>query len=564
MEFGIFSLPDPGAAVDGAALNAWVAAFEGIWKLALEAGGTPASKRGRAAPWWTRECQNSWKEFKKAKRTAIREENPVFGPSSEEKAYYTTVRQAKRDYWRNAIDSISNDKGLWDLVGWHKKGPRLRAPPLVHEGETISDPMEKAKCLQKAVLGRFSEENDLEIDPLEEWNQEEAKITWDTEVTLEEAQKSCIGVQSKAPGVDGITVRLLKASWAAVGKPIQRLFQRCLELSHFPAPWKRAEVAIMPKLGKKDLTSVRSWRPIALLSCLGKGLERLFGRRIAWAALQNGILSPTHGGALPKRSATDLICALMHEIDLALDEGKAVTIVTSDVQGAFDALLPKRLLKEMRKLGFDIKLLRFVGSFLEGRQARVRLESATTDFCTLGCGTPQGSPVSPVLYMLYLAALVKAGRSGRFAYADDILNWKASSTLQQNVDALQATMEEIYKKGESNKITFVPEKTEIIYITRKRTECNPAVSFANRTITPVPITDSGTKVSKIPGLRWLGYWFNRKNSGRRYVEEKNAKTMGVARHLRGLAGVKFGPPAAALRKAITVCVLPVVSYATEA
>jgi len=55
VEFGIFLLPDPGAAVDGAALNAWVAAFEGIWKLALKAGGIPASKRGRAAPWWTRE-----------------------------------------------------------------------------------------------------------------------------------------------------------------------------------------------------------------------------------------------------------------------------------------------------------------------------------------------------------------------------------------------------------------------------------------------------------------------------------------------------------------------------
>jgi hypothetical protein len=46
------------------------------------------------------------------------------------------------------------------------------------------------------------------------------------------------------------------------------------------------------KAGKRDWRLPRSWRPIALLSCIGKGLERIVARRIAWTAMTYKILSP--------------------------------------------------------------------------------------------------------------------------------------------------------------------------------------------------------------------------------------------------------------------------------
>lgn len=412
---------------------------------------------------------------------------------------------------------------------------------MIHNGISIHDPITKAETLQKEVLGRFSKDDDLTEDPLDGWVQQEAKIQWDTAVSAEEAEKSCIGVQSTSPGTDGITVRLLTACWTVLSEPVRKLYQRCLELSWYPRPWKRAEVVMLPKAGKRDKTNIRSWRPIALLSCLGKGLERIFGRRIAWAALQHGILSPTHGGALPRRSATDLICALTQNIEMALAEGKAVTIVTSDVQGAFDALLPKRLIKEMRAMGFDIRLLRLVDHFLADRQARIRLEAATTEYSSLECGTPQGSPASPVLYMVYLAVLVKAGGRWRFAYADDILNWRASPSVRQNVEELQNAMGEMYRSGAEHKITFAPEKTEMIHITRSRTEKDVAMQINDKTIQPITTVPDTSAISAVPGLRWLGFWFDKRLSGRRRVDERSTKAMVVARDLRSLAGVKHGP-----------------------
>ncbi|HQT72233.1 MAG TPA: reverse transcriptase domain-containing protein, partial [Thiobacillus sp.] len=92
--------------------------------------------------------------------------------------------------------------------------------------------------------------------------------------------------------------------------------------------FKEAEVVMIEKPGKRDLSKTRAWRPISLLSCLGKGLERLIARRLAWASIRYGILHPQQIGALPKRSAVDLVAALVHDIETALANGQVATLVT--------------------------------------------------------------------------------------------------------------------------------------------------------------------------------------------------------------------------------------------
>jgi hypothetical protein len=56
------------------------------------------------------------------------------------------------------------------------------------------------------------------------------------------------------------------------------------------------------------------------------------------------VLSGQHRGALPKRLAIDLVASFIYNIEKAIAKGQQVTMVTLDVQGAFDALLANRLL----------------------------------------------------------------------------------------------------------------------------------------------------------------------------------------------------------------------------
>lgn len=143
------------------------------------------------------------------------------------------------------------------------------------------------------------------------------------------------------------------------------LYQGCLEVGYYPKAFRIAEVSIILK-ASKDPSSVRAYRLIALLSCLGKGLERLVTRRMSYLAVRQKILSPQHFGALPKRSALDLVACTTHDIELALRKGKEASMLIIDVQGAFDAVLPNRLVKRLREQGWLTQLVRWVRHFVTG------------------------------------------------------------------------------------------------------------------------------------------------------------------------------------------------------
>jgi hypothetical protein len=76
--------------------------------------------------------------------------------------------------------------------------------------------------------------------------------------------------------------------------------------------------------------------------------------------MARNILSPQHGGALPKRSAIDLVALFTYNVEHAWATGKQVTMITIDVQGAFDALLKNRLLQRIGKQGWPAAALSFI------------------------------------------------------------------------------------------------------------------------------------------------------------------------------------------------------------
>lgn len=198
-------------------------------------------------------------------------------------------------------------------------------------------------------LYRFTADQDIE-HPWEPLRQQPELIPWD-EVTIAEAETHCVKTANNTPGTDGLTVRLLNAAWPEIGEVIAKLYEGCLRQGYHPHAFRTAEVAITPKTGR-DPSTARAYRPIALLSCLGKGLERLVAKRMSVLTVTCKLLSPQHFGALLKRSALDLAACITHDIEQALQQGRAAAFLTIDVQGAFDAVLPSRLVRRLREQGW--------------------------------------------------------------------------------------------------------------------------------------------------------------------------------------------------------------------
>ncbi|KAF7134039.1 hypothetical protein CNMCM5793_005619 [Aspergillus hiratsukae] len=430
--------------------------------------GKPDRGQGAAASWWSPECTAAHQAWVSARHNI----NPTaFGALRH--SFQDIIRKAKRAYWKHIIDGVKDDKDLYNVLSWHKLTPSLKAPP---------------SALRAAVLGRFNEADDLDEDPLNDWTGT-GHLPWDTAVSIEEVEKNTIGVTRTSPGTDRVTVRLLKACWIHIRDALHALYNRCLALCHFPSSWKLAEVAMLPKVGNKDKTSVCSWRPIALLSCISEGLERIVARGISWTALTHGILSPQHGGALPRRSAMDLVAAFTHDVEAALAQGKVVTLVTMDV-GCFRR--PPQTAAPSAK-------------------ARVRLEKATTPSYPVQCGTPQGSPLSPILYLLYLTELLLQDTKRRFGYADDMALYQISDTLEENAEHMAKDVQSILNWGATNKVAFAPDKLQAIHFSWKRNLTNPPIIVNDTlTINPIPPAEQG---GQQPALRWLGVYLTRRLAG---------------------------------------------------
>ena len=199
-------------------------------------------------------------------------------------------------------------------------------------------------------------------------------------------------------------------------------------------------------------------------------------------------------------------------------------------------------------------------SFLTDRRVQVRLGQVTTPSYSVACGTPQGSPLSPILYTLYLAELLSMDTERRFGYADDICLYRASHSMDDNVELLASDLRQIRAWGEANKVTFAPEKQEMIHLTRQRSNYAPPC-VVDEQLTIHPILPGGEHSQ--PALRWLGVWFDRRLTFRRHVATRAAKAAKVAYHIRSLARTTYGLPASSLRKATIACVYPSLLYGSE-
>lgn len=509
-------------------------------------GRAPAVGRGRTAPWWNNECKRLHTNYRIAKNTSGNVELT-------RREFRAAVKSAKREYWTQQVEAAESETQVFKLMRWAKPKPAKDPPPLqVSPNQWVSDPLQRTIALRDSLLARFNAGNDINT-----WEDGQLDyIPWDGQVTLEDVTAATIGCKETAPGHDKITVRLLKACWRTIGSHIRDLFQACLDLEYFPTPFKVAEVVLLPKTGR-DLTSPKGWRPISLLSSLGKGLERLVAKRMSWLAIKYKVVHPQLFGALPGRSAVDLVSCVIHDAEAAMRSNKVTAIVTLDIQGAFDAVLHNRLLSRMRGQGWPLSLCRWVESFLSQRKVMVRYKEGVTDEKLVECGVPQGSPLSPLLFMLYISTLFEDGSFNcRFGYADDISVVRVGKNPREAVEAAQEEVDRITQLALTHKIQFDASKSELLIIgggpKKKLDTSDLTVRIGDQLITPSP------------KIRWLGVWLDSQLTFRQHVQEWSSKAQRLSNFLRSINKVQRGAAPGPLVRAVNACVVSTALYGAEA
>jgi len=206
----------------------------------------------------------------------------------------------------------------------------------------------------------------------------------------------------KAPGIDSISVELLRAD---IDTTVQILYQFFTEVWHkemVPEDWKKGLIIKLAKKG--DLTNCGNWRGITLISVVAKVMGRVIIKRIAGGVDKK--LRSEQAGFRRGRSTTQQIFVLRNIVEQAIEWNANIYSCFIDFEKAFDSVRRATLWEIMRHYGIPPKLIKIVKTMYDGSQCAVVDESGRTDWFEVKSGVKQGCNMSGFLFQSSYLSLI--------------------------------------------------------------------------------------------------------------------------------------------------------------
>lgn len=239
------------------------------------------------------------------------------------------------------------------------------------------------------------------------------------------------------------------------------IINNCIANGYFPKKWKEAE--IIPLQKKKNPESPNDYRPISLLSNLGKILEEVI---ILKMKDEDGEVKGTPENQFayrPRNSAVNAVEIITAEAGEAQRLEQTIGICSLDVAKAFDSVWKEGLVYKVEKSGENGKILETIASFMNERRASVKVKDHRTEWFPLSRGVPQGSKLGPILFNIYTADIqVKyTDTEGNVKYAGNTLI-QARRKPTKVVKKIEEYTKYIADQMENWGIKLNESKTEIV------------------------------------------------------------------------------------------------------
>ena len=239
------------------------------------------------------------------------------------------------------------------------------------------------------------------------------------DVTAEEITSALRALKTtgKSPDYDGIHPMMLKASGVQFHINLMVLFNAILDKSKWP--FTNNVVTLLRKPGKKDYTNTGSYRPITITSICGKVLERILESRLRHQAEQENWIPHYQHGFRKGRSTTTYLCNMVAEIQHNVSAKNKVAGIFIDLQKAFDSVWHDGMLIRLADLGVEGQFIKLISDFLSNRMIRIKVNGHISEPLQCKIGLPQGSLLSPLLFMLYTRDMLEGIDGTSYQYADD-------------------------------------------------------------------------------------------------------------------------------------------------
>ncbi|KAL0831856.1 hypothetical protein ABMA28_001386 [Loxostege sticticalis] len=308
--------------------------------------------------------------------------------------------------------------------------------------------------------------------------------------------KTIRDLRSNAQGDDGLSLDMLLLTLPYSLGAITAIINRSILDGVFPENWKVAIVRPFPKTSQPS--TVRELRPISILPCLSKILERIVCSQLTNYLEVQDILPHYQSGFRKGYGTATALAGVVDDLLAAQDRGMLTILTLLDFSRAFDSINTSLLLSKLRYYGLDSMSVKWFHSYLTQRRQRVELKRmdgsplrSQTQMVTRG--VPQGSILGPILYILYSADITNTiTHCHHHMYADDLQVYLpfAPADCDRAVARVNEDLESISTWCNSNCLTINPNKSQFMVIgspknIAKLKDINTAILINGQPITRV-------------------------------------------------------------------------------
>ena len=266
-----------------------------------------------------------------------------------------------------------------------------------------------------------------------------------------------------------------------------------------------------------------NYRPISLLSCLGKVQERIVYLHLYKYLQLNELLTWKNSGFRELDSAINQLIYITHKIHKALEDGQEICLVFLDVSKAFDRVWHSGLLHKSRCMGIEGNLFEWLCDYLHGRKIRVVVNGQKSNWLNTTAGVPQGSILGPLLFLIFINDVTEGIESDIHLFADDTSLMDILYNYIESYARLNRDLDRLSSWADRWLITFNAEKTVYLTISRK---VNPA---------PKPnLKLGGVPIKEVQTHKHLGLTFNDTLTWTDHIDKlatKAAQCVGLLRRI---------------------------------
>ena len=402
--------------------------------------------------------------------------------------YQRNLKDAENKYNENLATNLKKNNGIsprrWWSIAKSFLGFKSEStlPPIVDGDKLHFDNLSKAEAFNKFFLSHSTLDTSHATLP---------DMTPTTNASIDTiiiSENDVLGILksldvSKSTGPDNISPRMLRETAQSITPSLTRLFNLSLNNCHFPSGWKKANVLPLHKKNDKDI--MNNYRPISLLSCVGKVFEKIIFKFLFNYFRDNFLLSIYQSGFMPGDSTVNQLVQIYHMMCDALDKQKEVRLVFCDISKAFDRVWHDGLIHKLECLGIRGNLLIWLKSYLHNRQQRVVVGGKHSSWGTIQAGVPQGSVLGPLLFLVFINDITAVVNCNIRLFADDTTIFITVDDPIEAAETLNSNLESISIWAKKWLITFSPPKTECLTVSRKRNPFHPPIYFDGSAVSEV-------------------------------------------------------------------------------